>query len=165
MAEWRAKYPNDYGEYEITFASKDREEVKTVEKVCCAIIDKKLVVTQHKPAPVPVGTSRDYADGYHDGHNKGYEDGLRDAVVHGHWVLKVHKGSRLYHGADADRYWTVTAECSECGNEKCEVSACLVAFASDEAAKAIALEHAKKVQLPKYCSDCGAKMDLEVDDG
>jgi len=39
MSEWRAAYTNDYGEYEITFESKDRAKTKAVEKVCCAIID------------------------------------------------------------------------------------------------------------------------------
>jgi len=39
MSEWRAAYTNDYGEYEITFESKDRAKTKAVEKVCCAIMD------------------------------------------------------------------------------------------------------------------------------
>ena len=40
MSWWNAKYPNNHGEYEITFASKDYEKAKAVEKVCCAVIDK-----------------------------------------------------------------------------------------------------------------------------
>ena len=40
MSYWNAKYKNDYGEYEITFASKQKEETKAVEKLCQAIIDK-----------------------------------------------------------------------------------------------------------------------------
>lgn len=40
MANWSAKYRNDYGEYEITFASKELEKTKAVEKVCCAIMDR-----------------------------------------------------------------------------------------------------------------------------
>lgn len=39
MSGWRAAYTNDYGEYEITFESKDRAKTKAVEKVCCAIMD------------------------------------------------------------------------------------------------------------------------------
>lgn len=39
MSYWNAKYTNDYGEYEITFASKNREVTKAVEKVCCAAMD------------------------------------------------------------------------------------------------------------------------------
>lgn len=42
MSYWRAKFPNDYGEYEITFASKYKYKTKIVEKVCQAIIDKKV---------------------------------------------------------------------------------------------------------------------------
>ena len=40
MRWWNAKYPNNHGEYEITFASKDYEKAKAVEKVCCAVIEK-----------------------------------------------------------------------------------------------------------------------------
>ena len=40
MSYWNAKYKNDYGEYEITFASKQKEETQAVEKLCQAIIDK-----------------------------------------------------------------------------------------------------------------------------
>ena len=42
MSWWNAKYTNNDGEYEITFASKDYEKAKAVEKVCCAIIDKNV---------------------------------------------------------------------------------------------------------------------------
>ena len=42
MSWWNAKYPNNNGEYEITFASKNYEKAKAVEKVCCAIIDKNV---------------------------------------------------------------------------------------------------------------------------
>ena len=40
MSWWNAKYANNNGEYEITFASKHYEKAKAVEKVCCAVIDK-----------------------------------------------------------------------------------------------------------------------------
>ena len=40
MSWWNAKYTNNDGEYEITFASKEYEKAKAVEKVCCAVIDK-----------------------------------------------------------------------------------------------------------------------------
>ena len=39
MSWWNAKYKNNHGEYEITFASEDYEKAKAVEKVCCAVID------------------------------------------------------------------------------------------------------------------------------
>ena len=40
MSWWNAKYTNNDGEYEITFASKEYEKAKAVEKVCCAVMDK-----------------------------------------------------------------------------------------------------------------------------
>ena len=42
MSWWNAKYKNDHGEYEITFASKYKERTKAVEKLCQAIIDKRV---------------------------------------------------------------------------------------------------------------------------
>ena len=39
MSRWYARYKNCQGEYEITFASKDYEKTKAVEKVCQMIID------------------------------------------------------------------------------------------------------------------------------
>ena len=39
MSWWNAKYTNNDEEYEITFASKDYEKAKAVEKVCCAVMD------------------------------------------------------------------------------------------------------------------------------
>lgn len=42
MSWWNAKYKNGHGEYEITFASKDYEKAKVVEKICQAIIDKRI---------------------------------------------------------------------------------------------------------------------------
>lgn len=42
MSGWNAKYKNDFGEYEITFYSKDYEKTRAVEKVCCAIMDGKV---------------------------------------------------------------------------------------------------------------------------
>ena len=42
MSWWNAKYKNNHGEYEITFASKSYEKAKAVERICQAIIDKKV---------------------------------------------------------------------------------------------------------------------------
>ncbi len=39
MAEWYAKLQNNDGEYEITFKSKNYDEYKRVERVCCNIMD------------------------------------------------------------------------------------------------------------------------------
>ena len=40
MSWWNSKCTNNNGEYEITFASKEYEKAKAVEKVCCAVMDK-----------------------------------------------------------------------------------------------------------------------------
>ena len=42
MSWWNAKYTNGDGDYEITFGSKYYERAKAVEKVCHAVIDKKV---------------------------------------------------------------------------------------------------------------------------
>ena len=42
MSWWNAKYKNNHGEYEITFASKSYEKAKAVERICQAVIDKKV---------------------------------------------------------------------------------------------------------------------------
>lgn len=42
MSWWNAKYKNNQGEYEITFASKTYEKAKAVERICQAVIDKKV---------------------------------------------------------------------------------------------------------------------------
>ncbi len=42
MSWWNAKYTNGNGDNEITFGSKYYERAKAVEKVCQAVIDKKV---------------------------------------------------------------------------------------------------------------------------
>lgn len=42
MSYWNAKYTNEYGEYEITFASPIYNTAKAVEKICEAVIDEKV---------------------------------------------------------------------------------------------------------------------------
>lgn len=42
MSWWNAKYTNGNGDNEITFGSKYYEQAKAVEKVCQAVIDKKV---------------------------------------------------------------------------------------------------------------------------
>ena len=39
MSSWHAHYRNEFGEYEITFTSKEKEKTFAVEKVCKAIMD------------------------------------------------------------------------------------------------------------------------------
>lgn len=60
MSWWNAKYKNNHGEYEITFGSQKYEKAKAVEKVCCAVIDKKVnspddveIVRHGRWVPVP----------------------------------------------------------------------------------------------------------------
>lgn len=97
MSRWNAKYRNDFGEYEITFYSKDYEKTKAVEKVCCAIMD---------------GIVKSSAD--------------VEPVRHGRWVK------------DSD-----FLICLNCESE-------------------IDIKNSLGVENHKnYCSNCGAKMDLE----
>ena len=49
MSWWQAKYKNNQGEYEITFASKDYEKAKVVEKICQAIIDQRIKTRDDLP--------------------------------------------------------------------------------------------------------------------
>lgn len=126
MSYWNAKYKNDYGEYEITFASKQKEETKAVEKLCQAIIDKM------------VKSADDVA-----------------IVRHGRWILEAHKERVNYR-------WNVTAECSECCDEKKEIYAGFFPGVPDYLAKDVILDSAKSVKLSNYCPNCGAKMDKET---
>jgi len=75
MSYWNAKYTNDRGEYEITFASNRKEKTKAVEKFCQAIIDQKINVENAtdileqliKAEPVKHGRWEyvEYQDGVH----------------------------------------------------------------------------------------------------
>lgn len=73
-------------------------------------------------------------------------------VVHGEWVLEVHDEGVNYR-------WHVTAECSECCNEKKEIWAGFFPDVPDHIAKFISLQEAERVKLSNYCPNCGAKMD------
>ena len=128
MSYWNAKYKNDYGEYEITFASKQKEKTKAVEKLCQAIIDKM------------VKSADDVA-----------------IVRHGRWILEAHKERVNYR-------WNVTAECSECCDEKKEIYAEFFQGVPDYLAKDVILDSAKSVKLSNYCPNCGAMMDGESDE-
>lgn len=64
MSWWNAKYKNDHDEYEITFGSRYREKTKIVEKVCKAIIDKK-VQSEDDIAIVRHGRWKISCDGYY----------------------------------------------------------------------------------------------------
>ena len=77
------------------------------------------------------------ADDIHDAYEEGYADGKRDAVVHGHWEEKevVCEGN----GNGVITEWQ-SCRCSKC--KKYDTSPYLYYF-----------------KEPKYCSECGAKMD------
>ena len=63
MSWWNAKYTNGNGDNEITFGSKYYERAKAVEKVCQAVIDKKVKT----PDDVAVVTRcKDCANSYED---------------------------------------------------------------------------------------------------
>ena len=75
-------------------------------------------------------------------------------VVHGYWILEAHKER-------ANCRWNVTAECSECCDEKKEIWAGFFHNVPDHLAKDVSLISAEEVELSNYCPNCGAKMDWE----
>ena len=75
-----------------------------------------------------------------------------EPVRHGRWILEAHKERVNYR-------WNVTAECSECCDEKKEIYAGFFSGVPDYLAKEVILADAKSVKLSNYCPNCGAKMD------
>ena len=75
-------------------------------------------------------------------------------VRHGRWTLEAHDERVNYR-------WNVTAECSECCNEKKEIWAGFFAYIVPSIARSVALTSAKRVKLSNYCPNCGCKMNLE----
>ena len=73
-------------------------------------------------------------------------------VRHGRWILEAHKEPANYR-------WNVTAECSECCDEKNEIYAAFFPGVPDFLARDIIIDSAKSVKTSKYCPNCGAKMD------
>ena len=78
-------------------------------------------------------------------------------VVHGRWLYEAHRESSNYR-------WNVTAECSECCDEKKEIWAGFFPNVPDWLARDVAMQSAKSVKLSNYCPNCGAKMDGERKD-
>ena len=72
-------------------------------------------------------------------------------VRHGRWILEAHDERVNYR-------WNVTAECSECCDEKKEIWAGFFPNVPDWLARDVALESAKSVKLSNYCPNCGALM-------
>ena len=75
-------------------------------------------------------------------------------VRHGRWLLEANKDK-------VNCRWNVTAECSNCCDEKKEIWAGFFPNVPDWLARDTALIDAKSVKLSNYCPNCGAKMDLE----
>ena len=73
-------------------------------------------------------------------------------VRHGRWILEAHDERVNYR-------WNVTAECSNCCDEKKEIWAGFFPNVPDWLARDTALIDAKSVKLSNYCQNCGAKMD------
>ena len=75
-----------------------------------------------------------------------------EPVKHGWWILKTNKEPSNYR-------WNVTAECSECCDEKGEIWGGFFPGVPDWLARDTALLYAKDVKISNYCPHCGAKMD------
>ena len=75
-------------------------------------------------------------------------------VRHGHWIYEAHK-------ENANFRWNVTAECSECCDNRKEVWSGFFPNVPDCIARGVALQSAKQVKLDNYCPNCGAKLDGE----
>ena len=75
-------------------------------------------------------------------------------VRHGRWILEAHDEMVNYR-------WNVTAECSECCDERKEIWAGFFPNVPPSIARGAALVSAESVKLSNYCPNCGAKMDLE----
>ena len=75
-------------------------------------------------------------------------------VRHGRWILEAH-------GERVNYRWNVTAECSECCDERKEIWGGFFPGVPSTIAKDVALASAESVKLSNYCPNCGAKMDLE----
>ena len=73
-------------------------------------------------------------------------------VRHGRWILEAHDERVNYR-------WNVTAECSECCDERKEIWAGFFPNIDPSIARSVSLTSAKGVKLSNYCPNCGAKMD------
>jgi len=73
-------------------------------------------------------------------------------VVHGRWILEAHDERVNYR-------WNVTAECSECCDERKEIWAGFFPGVPPSIARGAALVSAESVKLSNHCPNCGAKMD------
>lgn len=79
-------------------------------------------------------------------------------VRHGRWLLEANKEKVNFR-------WNVTAECSNCCDEKKEIWGGFFPNVPDWLARDTALIDAKSVKLSNYCPNCGARMDGGDEDG
>ena len=75
-------------------------------------------------------------------------------VRHGRWLYEVHKENVNFR-------WNVTAECSECCDNRKEIWGGFFPNVPDCIARDVALQNAKQIKLDNYCPNCGTKMDKE----
>lgn len=75
-------------------------------------------------------------------------------VRHGRWIYEVHKENTNFR-------WNVTAECSECCDNRKEIWGGFFPNVPDCIARDVALQSVKQIKLDNYCPHCGAKMDLK----
>lgn len=73
-------------------------------------------------------------------------------VRHGRWLYEVHKENTNFR-------WNVTAECSECCDNRKEIWGGFFPNVPDCIARDVALQSAKQIKLDNYCPHCGARMD------
>ncbi len=83
--------------------------------------------------------------------------GKLEPVRHGRWVLEAHDER-------VNCRWNVTAECSECCDDRKEIWTGFFPGVPPSIARCVALESAESVKLSNYCPNCGAKMDGGKDD-
>ena len=74
----------------------------------------------------------------------------------GRWILKANKSKYDFKWENC--VWEVEAECPVCHHEKGKIHVSYILGFSEEGAKEIVTEEAKKKKLDNFCPNCGADM-------